>query len=117
MSKTTVVCGAVFFLVAVAAISGAMIWANRIINASSRSLGSKHGEVVSEVSIGVVRDASILPVAFNQANKTQVKAERMFVVLSGAYSVPLGAEAIVRTYADKERFLCFEENNTCYPMW
>lgn len=56
-------------------------------------IGCKEVKEVSRNPIGKILDANVVPTAFNQTPKTQVKTERAFIVVLGTPSIPLGVQS------------------------
>jgi hypothetical protein len=73
--------------------------------------------IVSEEDIGVIVDAQAIPVAFNAANKMQVKTDKMFVVLAGLHEIRLGERASIRVMSNGDKYLCTETSKYCPRLW
>ena len=73
--------------------------------------------IVTEEDVGIVVDAQVIPVAFNAANKMQVKTDKMVIVLSGLYDIRLGEKATIRTMSDGQKYLCTETSKYCPRLW
>ena len=73
--------------------------------------------IVTEEDVGTIVDAQVISVAFNAANKMQVKTDKMVIVLSGLHDIRLGEKATIRTMSDGQKYLCTETAKYCPRLW
>lgn len=67
--------------------------------------------------LGKIVDANVIATSFNEMKKTQVKTERMFVVVAGTPSLPLGAEAALVTLDNGRRYLAWTGSEYMVAVW
>ena len=72
---------------------------------------------MSRISIGKIIDVSIIQAEWNSDYKTQIKTEKMLVVVESLVSIDLGKEAFKSIYSDQSVWFSWEGHNKLYRMW
>lgn len=67
--------------------------------------------------LGRIVDANVIATSFNEMKKTQVKTERMFVVVAGTPALPLGVDAALVTLDNGRRYLAWTGGEYMVAVW
>lgn len=70
----------------------------------------RESKPISRISIGKIVDVNVVPTAFNEARKMQIKTQYAVVIIYEINSIPLGAEVTYVVWDDGHHSIWIEGN-------